>query len=60
MSAPRDYISSCVYCQAWFVSGDNAQCVEPGQFIHLRCLGGWSQLKMMERLQERARVRVVG
>jgi hypothetical protein len=60
MSAPRDYISGCVYCGQPFHVGDNAQCVEPGQFIHLRCLGTWTQLKALEALQQRARVRVVG
>ena len=75
MSAPKTkgyIISGCAYCGHSFTVGDNAQCVEPavrralltqpGQFVHLHCLGTWTTLKAMERRQERAqggRVKVV-
>jgi hypothetical protein len=52
-------MNACMYCGQTFSVGDNAQCVSPAQFVHLRCLGSWGQLKMMQSLQERARVRVV-
>jgi hypothetical protein len=68
MSAPRDYISSCVYCGHSFHVGDNAQCVlrwsnasnEPSEFVHLGCLGSWTRLQTQTTLQARARIRVVG
>ena len=52
-------MNACMYCGQTFSVGDNAQCVSPAQFVHLRCLGRWTTLKAMEELQTRARVRVV-